>query len=164
MMGPRTQKLINQLEAYCNSRRGRRSRVARTLGLQRQTLTHWFAHRKIPTSEQVLMIQELLLSRQAEHPAVPQAITIFDRARVHQCISLSEAVSVAKAWYSDLANPKLPEWNYRIGDFGDFVKAVEDYKSRIAEMQGLGKNYRGKLGLAVLQTPVLSRDALAHHG
>jgi DNA-binding phage protein len=162
-MGPRTLKLINQLEAYCNSGRGRRSRVARTLGLQRQTLTHWFSNRKNPTSEQILMIQELLLSLQTEHPALPQAITIFDGTRVHQCVSLMEAVGVAKAWYSDLANPKLPEWNYRIRDFGDFAKAVEDYKSRIAEMLGFGKNYRSKLGLAVLQTPVLSRDTLAHH-
>jgi hypothetical protein len=110
------------------------------------------------------MIQELLLSLRAEYPGVPQAITIFDRARVHQCISLSEAVSVMKEWYSDLANPKLPEWNYRVWDFGDFVKAVEDYKSRIAVMLGFGKDYRSKLGLALLQTPILSRDTLAHGG
>jgi hypothetical protein len=68
-----------------------------------------------------------------------------------------------KAWYSDLANPELPEWNYRVRDFGDFVKAVEDYKSRIAETLGFGKNCRHKLGLSVLRTPVLSQNALAHH-
>ena len=160
-MGPRTLKLINQLEVYCNSRRGTRSRVARTLGLQRQTLTHWFSNRKNPTSEQILMIQELLLSLQPELPGVSQAITIFDGKRVHQCISLSEAVSVAKAWYSHLA--PLPEWNYRIRSFRDFVEAVEDYKSRIAKTLGFGKNYRSKLGLAVLRAPVLSRDTLTHH-
>jgi hypothetical protein len=162
-MGPRTLKLINQLEVYCNSRWGRRSRVARTLGLPRQALTHWFSNRKNPTSEQILMIQELLISLRSEAPSLPQAITIFDGNRVHQCLSLSEAVSVAKAWYSDLANPRLPEWNYRIGDFGDFVEAVEDYKARIAQTLGLRENYRDQLGLAVLQTPVLSRDTLANH-
>jgi hypothetical protein len=161
-MGPRTLKLVNQLEVYCNSRRGRRSRVARTLGLQRQALSHWFSHRKNPTSEQILMIQELLLSLQTEHPAVPHAITMFDGPRVHQCISLSEAVSIAKAWYSELMSSELPEWNYRVADFGDFAKAVEDYKCRIAKALGLGKAYRHKLRLAVLQTPVLSRDTLAH--
>jgi hypothetical protein len=161
-MGPRTLKLINQHKVYCNSRRGRRSRVARTLGLPRQTLTHWFSHRKNPTSEQILMSQELLFSLQTEAPSVPHAITISDGARVHQCISLSEAVSVAKAWYSDLANQRLPEWNYRIGDFGDFAKAVEDYKFRVAQELGLGKNYRNELGLGVFQTPVFSRDTLAN--
>jgi DNA-binding XRE family transcriptional regulator len=155
--------LINQLEVYCNSRRGTRSRVARTLGLPRQTLTHWFSNRKNPTSEQILMIQELLLSLQTEHPAVPQAITIFDGPRVQHCISLSEAVSVAKAWYSDLPIPKPPEWNYRVSDFGDFVKAVEDYKSGVAKALVLARNYRHELGLAVLQAPVLSRDTLAYH-
>jgi hypothetical protein len=76
--------------------------------------------------------------------------------------SLSEVVSVAKACYSDLANPELPEWNYRVRDFRDFVKAVEDYKSRIAETLGFEKNYRHKLGLTVLQTPVLSENESAH--
>jgi hypothetical protein len=107
------------------------------------------------------MIQELLVSLPIDAPSVPQAITVFDETRAHQCLSLSEAVSVAKAWYSDLAIASLPEWNYRIGDFGDFVKAVEDYKSRIARALGLRGNYRDRLGLAVLQTPVLSRDTLA---
>jgi hypothetical protein len=108
------------------------------------------------------MIQELLFSLQTEASSVPHAITISDGARVHHCISLSEAVSVAKAWYSDLANQRLPEWNYRIGDFGDFAKAVEDYKSRIAQTLDIGKNYRNELGLAVFQTPIFSRDTLAN--
>jgi hypothetical protein len=135
--------------------------VAQTLGLQRQTLTHWFSNRKNPTSEQILMIQELLLSLQTEGHGLPQAITIFDGSRVHHCISLSEAVSVAKTWYSDLANLELPEWNYRVSDFGGFAKAVEDYKSRVGKKLGFGKSYRHRLGLSVLQTPGLSQDTLA---
>jgi hypothetical protein len=136
--------------------------VAQTLGLQRQTLTHWFSNRKNPTSEQILMIQELLLSLQTDDPGVAQAITLFDGTRVHHCVSLTEAVSVAKAWYSHLAT--LPEWNYRVWSFGDFVKAVEDYKSRIAKTRGFGKNYRNQLRLSVVEAPVaLSRETLADH-
>lgn len=60
-MPPRTKKLLNELEAWCNARGyGSRTEVARAIGVKRQAVTDWFAERQEPTGEQVLAIQEFL--------------------------------------------------------------------------------------------------------
>jgi hypothetical protein len=154
-MGPRTWKIISRLKTYCDLEYGRRSKLARALGLQRQVLTHWFANRKQPSSEQILMIQEFLRDLESENRMRNRAvITMFDGDRIDRYTTLLEAVAAAQNWYSKLAGRKLPKWNYRIGNFDDFAEAIDDYKVRIARSLRYGKNYHQKLRLTVLRHPL----------
>jgi hypothetical protein len=151
-MGPRTWKIISQLRAYCDLEYGRRSKLARTLGLQRQVLTHWFTNRKQPTSEQILMIQEFLRNLDGQDRIRnPLVITMFDGDRIERYTTLLEAVAAAQDWYSKLAGRKLPKWDYRIQNFDDFAEAIDDYKVRIAKSLRYGKNYEQKLRLSVFR-------------
>jgi hypothetical protein len=154
-MGPRTWKIISQLRAYCDLEYGKRSKLAKALGLQRQVLTHWFANRKQPTSEQILMIQEFLRNAEGENRIRNRAvITMFDGDRIERFFTLLEAVAAAQNWYSKLAGRKLPQWNYRIQNFDDFAEAIDDYKVRIARSLRYGENYEHKLRLSVFRHPL----------
>jgi hypothetical protein len=70
---PRTQRLIDELRAWCDAPGGygRRSEVARALELPLGTVTHWFGGRQGPTGEQVLALQEFLRKRQRQKSATP---------------------------------------------------------------------------------------------
>ena len=111
-MGPKTWKILSQLRDYCDLQYGRRSKVARVLGLQRQVLTHWFAKRKQPTCEQILMVLEFLRSQENENRKQSRAvITMFDGDRVERYTTLSEAVAAARNWYSKLGtNREDSDW------------------------------------------------------
>jgi hypothetical protein len=154
-MGPRTWKIISQLKAYCDLERGRRTKLARALGLQRQVLSHWFADRKQPTGEQILTIQEFLRNLESEDRIQRRVvITMFDGDRIERYTTLFEAVAAARNWYSKLAGGKLPKWDYRIQNFDDFAEAIDDYKVRLARSLRYGKNYHQKLRLSVFRQPV----------
>jgi hypothetical protein len=61
-VGPLTQKLIDDLKAWCDEPDGygRRAQVARLLDTDRQTITNWFRGKQQPTGEQALQVLELL--------------------------------------------------------------------------------------------------------
>jgi DNA-binding transcriptional regulator YiaG len=59
-MPERVRKLLDELKAWCDLERGRRWEVARFVGVQRQVVSNWFAHRQEPTGEQVLALLEFL--------------------------------------------------------------------------------------------------------
>jgi hypothetical protein len=53
-------KLIEKLKTWADAERGRRSEIARMLGVPRQRLTDWISGRKSPTLEQGLRIYAFL--------------------------------------------------------------------------------------------------------
>jgi transcriptional regulator with XRE-family HTH domain len=55
-----TEKLIADLKAWADAEYGRRSELARMLGVSRQRITDWLAGRKLPTLEQGLKLQAFL--------------------------------------------------------------------------------------------------------
>jgi plasmid maintenance system antidote protein VapI len=59
---PLTQELIDALHAWCDEPGGygRRSEVARALGVPRQAITHWLTGRQGPTAEQALALLRFL--------------------------------------------------------------------------------------------------------
>ena len=59
-MPPKTQKLLNNLKDWCNQSYGRRSEIAKVVGLGPQAITDWFGGRRQPTAEQILVVQEFL--------------------------------------------------------------------------------------------------------
>jgi transcriptional regulator with XRE-family HTH domain len=59
-MPPRTRKFLEDLRTFCDGKYGRRSKLARFLGTDRQTITNLLSGRQNPTGEQVLAIQEFL--------------------------------------------------------------------------------------------------------
>jgi hypothetical protein len=61
---PKTQKILDELKAYCDAERGRRTEVAEKIGISRQALANWFYGRQQPTSEQILTVQEFLRQQQ----------------------------------------------------------------------------------------------------
>jgi transcriptional regulator with XRE-family HTH domain len=65
-MPPRTDRLIAELKAWCDQRRGRRTQLAKFLGIAPQTVTDWFTpkRKKQPTAEQALGILEFLRLQQ----------------------------------------------------------------------------------------------------
>jgi len=66
---PKTQQLIEQLRAWCDEPGGwgRRSQVARLLGVPRSDVTHWLSGRQGPTAEQALALLEFLKQQQKKH-------------------------------------------------------------------------------------------------
>ena len=60
MVGPKTQRLIDQLRLWCDQEKGRRTEAARSIGVTTQAITDWFAGRRNPTAEQILDVQEFL--------------------------------------------------------------------------------------------------------
>jgi hypothetical protein len=61
-MPPKTQKLLDELKAWCNEppAHGKRTQVAQILEISSQTITNLFGGRQQPTSEQILNIQDFL--------------------------------------------------------------------------------------------------------
>jgi hypothetical protein len=61
-MAKETQKLLKELEAWCDEpgTRGRRVELAKFLGTPRQTVTNWLKGRQQPTGEQVLLVLKFL--------------------------------------------------------------------------------------------------------
>ena len=59
-MPPRTQKILDELKAWCDEERGRRTEASRALGVTTQAITDWFGKRRQPTAEQILAVQEFL--------------------------------------------------------------------------------------------------------
>jgi hypothetical protein len=69
-MPQRVRKLLSEAETWCAQERGRRSELARFLGVNLSAVSAWFREYKKPhpgkqpTAEQVLGISELLNQRQ----------------------------------------------------------------------------------------------------
>ncbi|MBV9490791.1 MAG: hypothetical protein JO069_13885 [Verrucomicrobia bacterium] len=61
-MAQLTKRLLLELKAWCENERGRKSQVAKFLGIRPQALSNLFAGRQQLTGEQTLMIQEFLRS------------------------------------------------------------------------------------------------------
>jgi hypothetical protein len=61
-MPPKTQKLLDELKAWCNEppAHGKRTQVAQILEISPQTITNLFGGRQQPTAEQILNIQDFL--------------------------------------------------------------------------------------------------------
>jgi hypothetical protein len=74
-MGARITRLLREAEAWCNAPggRGRRSRLARYVGVKPQHVSMWFAEMKKehpgrePTGEQALALEAFLKYQQAEN-------------------------------------------------------------------------------------------------
>jgi transcriptional regulator with XRE-family HTH domain len=58
------EKLMAEVKAWADQKRGRRSEMARMLGVSRQLVTNWLAGRKMPTLDDGLKLQ-VFLKRQA---------------------------------------------------------------------------------------------------
>jgi transcriptional regulator with XRE-family HTH domain len=69
-MPPRTQKLLDELRAYCDKQRGRRTEIAKLIGIKRQSITDWFSGRQQPTAEQILEVQEFLAKQRKRRTRV----------------------------------------------------------------------------------------------
>jgi transcriptional regulator with XRE-family HTH domain len=68
-MPPKTQKLLDELKAWCDQDYGRRSEIAKVVGTTRQAITNWLSGRRQPTAEQILAVQEFLKKqRRARKP------------------------------------------------------------------------------------------------
>jgi hypothetical protein len=59
-MGQLTEELLLKLRAWCEKKHGRKSLVARYLGIDPQALSNLFAGRQQLTGEQALAIQAFL--------------------------------------------------------------------------------------------------------
>ena len=59
--------LLSELRVYCDQVHGRRSQVARAVGLSPQALTNILAGRQQPLGETTLRIQRLLFLAALEH-------------------------------------------------------------------------------------------------
>jgi hypothetical protein len=59
-MPTKTQKILEELRIWCDGGRGRRTEVAREIGVTTQAITDWFAGRRQPTAEQILDVQDFL--------------------------------------------------------------------------------------------------------
>ena len=57
---PRTKQFLAKVKAFCDQEYGRRAKLARFLGIQRQAVTNLLNERQNPTGEQVLAIMEWL--------------------------------------------------------------------------------------------------------
>jgi hypothetical protein len=64
-MPPKTQKLLDDLKEWCDQSYGRRSEVAKVVGLGPQAITDWFGGRRQPTAEQILVVQEFLAKQKS---------------------------------------------------------------------------------------------------
>jgi DNA-binding transcriptional regulator YiaG len=60
------EKLMADVKAWADQKRGRRSEMARMLGVSRQLVTNWLAGRKMPTLEDGLKLQAFLKSSQGK--------------------------------------------------------------------------------------------------
>jgi Helix-turn-helix len=69
-MPPKTQKLLDELKAWCEQEYGRKAEAARVIGTSRQALNHWFTGNQNLTAEQILNVQEFLKKqrRRAKKP------------------------------------------------------------------------------------------------
>jgi len=68
-MPPKTQRLLDALQAWCDQKRGRRAEISRLLGIKRQSITDWFGRRQQPTAEQILVVQEFLAKQRKNRKA-----------------------------------------------------------------------------------------------
>jgi hypothetical protein len=64
-MPPKTQKLLDDLKNWCDQSYGRRSEVAKVIGLGPQAISDWFGGRRQPTAEQILVVQEFLAKQKS---------------------------------------------------------------------------------------------------
>jgi predicted XRE-type DNA-binding protein len=60
MEGELSKQLVKDLEEWCSQKYGRKGEVCEALGISRQTLSNWFAHRQNLTGEQALKLLKFL--------------------------------------------------------------------------------------------------------
>jgi hypothetical protein len=57
---PEVVRLLADLKAWCDEKHGRQTEIARILGVNRQRISDWFAHRTLPSLGTGLKIQTFL--------------------------------------------------------------------------------------------------------
>jgi hypothetical protein len=57
---PKTKKLISELKDWCDQEYGRRSEVARAIGVVPSLFTEWLAARRTPDMDQGFLIEDFL--------------------------------------------------------------------------------------------------------
>jgi DNA-binding XRE family transcriptional regulator len=57
---PQVEQLISDLKAWCDARRGRRTYLAKIIGVDRKRITDWFTGRVQPSLSAGLKIQAFL--------------------------------------------------------------------------------------------------------
>jgi transcriptional regulator with XRE-family HTH domain len=62
-MHPETKKLIRALLAWCQAQRGRRSQLARQLGVSPGTVGDWISGRRMPSLDQGNQIKAIIARR-----------------------------------------------------------------------------------------------------
>jgi hypothetical protein len=62
----KNQKLLDELEAWCDQERVRRVEIAKLAGLSLQAASNWFAGRQQPTAEEALVLLAFLEERRGE--------------------------------------------------------------------------------------------------
>jgi transcriptional regulator with XRE-family HTH domain len=75
-MASLTQKLIADVQAWCDEAYGRQAQLARLLGVSRQSVSGWLSGRKSPTSEQALWLSQFMATqRKPGRPAKTETKT-----------------------------------------------------------------------------------------
>jgi DNA-binding transcriptional regulator YiaG len=56
----KTDSLLSELQQWCDAEHGRRSELARILGVKAQTVSNWLTRKNTPSSEATLILIEFL--------------------------------------------------------------------------------------------------------
>ena len=76
-------------------------------------------------------------------------IMLFEGQRSETYNSLAAAADVAKNWYSEVGED-LPLWDYEIQTYDDLLRAIEEYKKRVASWVANRDEYYPKPRLTVI--------------
>ena len=63
-----SERLLAELKAWCDQKRGRRAEIARMLEVSPQLVSDWMARRKIPTLDDGLKLMAFLKEQQRNPP------------------------------------------------------------------------------------------------
>lgn len=69
-MAALTKKLLQEVKAWCDTKRGRKAELARRFGITPQSVSNWFSGVQDLTGEQALALRSLMQSEAAGQPAV----------------------------------------------------------------------------------------------
>ena len=68
-----SERLLAELKAWCDQKRGRRAEIARMLNVSPQLVSDWMARRKTPTLDDGLKLMAFLKEHRRRRPPGPQA-------------------------------------------------------------------------------------------
>jgi hypothetical protein len=73
MSHPEIEKLVSELQAWCQAKRGRNTEIAKMLGVSRQLVTDWFSRKTDPMADKLFVIRDFLRKQRRHKPVDPEA-------------------------------------------------------------------------------------------